>query len=93
MSKENKKEHKDRANSAWSHDDEATLVRTLKKTKDNKQWGDNNPKDVAWTACIKELSGSEKISGGAPKDRKAIKRRWQRVRTHHISCMIVCMSS
>jgi hypothetical protein len=83
---------KDKANATWSRNDEAILVRALKKAKDDGQWGDNNPKDVAWNACVAALHGSEKVSGGAPKNAKVVRRRWQRVRTHHISC-VVCVSS
>jgi hypothetical protein len=76
----------------WTRNDEATLVHSLKKAKDDGKWGDNNPKGTAWTACVAALSGSENVSGGGPKTAKAIKNRWQRVRVHHISC-IVCASS
>ena len=75
-----------RNNAAWNNDDEATLVCTLKRTKDEKKWGDNNPKPIVWTICVEALHGSEKISGGTAKDVNAIKRRWQRVRSHWISC-------
>jgi hypothetical protein len=82
---------KDKTNCTWSRDDEATLVFTLKKAKEDMKWGDNNPKEVTWTLCVAALSGSEKISGGAAKNAKVIKNRWQRVRAY-ISC-IVCESS
>jgi hypothetical protein len=77
------KGNKERANAIWSRDDEATLVRALKQAKVDSLWGDNNPKEAAWTACVVALSGSEKVSGGGPKDDKVLKRRWQRVSTHH----------
>jgi hypothetical protein len=38
---------KDRTTAMWSCDDEVTLVRALKKAKDDRKWGDNNPKEVA----------------------------------------------
>ncbi len=81
---------KDKAVSTWTHDDKAMLVHTLKMAKEKGDWGDNNPKTLAWTTCVKALSGSEKKSGGAPKVANVIKRRWQRVRIHHIS-HIVCV--
>ena len=87
-----KSNNKDKINVTWSRSDESTVVQTLKKAKENGMWGDNNPKDVAWTSCVTALSGSENVSGGGPKDAKAIKRRWQRVRDHHIPCPI-CASS
>jgi hypothetical protein len=80
---------KDRTTAMWSCDDEATLVRALKKAKDDRKWGDNNPKEVAWTVCVVALSGSETVSGGVAKDAKVVRRRWQRVSVYHISC-IVC---
>lgn len=63
----------------WRREDEATLVRTLKQQKTSGNWGDNNPKKVAWTACETALAGSEVLSGGAPKTVVSIKNRWQRV--------------
>jgi hypothetical protein len=77
---------KDKA--TWTRDDEATLVRALKKAKEEGKWGDNNPAPAAWTICVGMLYGSEKASGGVAKDAKVIKRRWQRVRAHHISCVV-----
>jgi hypothetical protein len=44
-------------------DDEATLVRTLMKAKEEEKWDDNNPKAAVWTICIAALAGSEKASG------------------------------
>ena len=75
---------KDKANSTWTSENEATLVRALKKAKEDGNWGDNNPRKVAWTSCVRVLSGSEEKSGGIAKDVDVIKRRWQRVCTHHI---------
>ena len=73
----------------WSRNDKGTLVCALKKAKEDTQWGDNNPKEVAWTACVAALSSSEKVLRGVAKDSKAIKRRWQCVCIHHI-WWIVC---
>lgn len=79
---------KERVYAIWSRDDEATLIRALKQAKLDKLWGDNNPKDAAWTSCVAKLVGSEEISGGGPKNEKVLKRRWQRVCTHHtFHCM------
>lgn len=75
---------KDKAASTWSADDQEKLVHALKKAKEDGKWGDNNPKEAAWTICVEELSGSEKVSGGVAKEAKACKRRWQRVCAHHI---------
>jgi hypothetical protein len=63
----------------WSPADETVLVQTLKQAKADGDWGDNNPKKNVWTDCEKALAGSEKISGGGPKNQGAIKNRWQRV--------------
>ena len=79
---------KDR-NSIWSPETESIGVTTLKQAKEDGKWGDNNPKSAAWTMCVEALSGSEKVTGGAPKDDKAIKRRWQRVCAYTVS-WIVC---
>ena len=61
----------------WSRNDEAMLVHTLAEQKATGNWGDNNPKMLAWTACMIALTGSEKASGGTPKTLQAIKSRWQ----------------
>ena len=81
---------KDRSSSTWTRDNEATLVHALKAAKEDGKWGDNNPKEQTWTACVEALSGSEEKSGGKPKNVDAVKRRWQRVCAHRISC-IVCV--
>ncbi len=70
---------KDKSSATWTCNDETVFVRTLKKAKEEGKWGDNNPKEVAWTVCIGALSGSEKTSGGGPKTSTVIRRRWQRV--------------
>ncbi|KAH9988184.1 hypothetical protein BJV77DRAFT_910226, partial [Russula vinacea] len=59
------------------------LVRTLKQQKTSGNWGDNNPKKVAWTACETALAGSEVLSGGAPKTVVSIKNRWQRLKKEY----------
>ena len=76
-----------RATCIWTRDDEATLVRALRKAKEEAKWGDNNPKPATWTACVEALAGSERVSGGQPKDARAVKRRWQRVSAHSISAL------
>jgi hypothetical protein len=63
----------------WSCNDEAKLVLTLAEQKSKGNWGDNNLKPDAWTACKDALAGSENVSGGTPKTDKAIKSRWQHV--------------
>ena len=83
---------KEKTSFAWSCDDEATLVRTLKKAKEDGKWGDNNPKPTAWTACVEVLSNSKKASGGVPKGAKSIKNRWQCVCVYYISYMHTFMS-
>ncbi|KAI9441114.1 Myb/SANT-like DNA-binding domain-containing protein [Lactarius psammicola] len=64
----------------WSCVDEATLVHTLAEQKTKGNWGDNNPKKSAWTACEIALAGSEKVSGGSAKAQPAIKSRWQHLK-------------
>ena len=67
--------------------DEATLVETLVKERSKGNWGDNNPKLIAYTACEAALAGSEKVSGGSPKTVQAIKNQWQRVCTNILNYM------
>lgn len=65
------------SSATWSSADEKVLVQIMKQAKADGDWGDNNPKKNVWTDCEKALAGSEKISGGAPKNQGAIKNRWQ----------------
>ncbi len=39
----------------WTPEYESTLVQALIKAKHEGKWGDNNPKPVAWTACVTAL--------------------------------------
>ena len=80
-----KDKDKDKSTTVWSQANELTLVQTLRQEKAAGNWGDNNPKRTAWTACKKVLEGSEVISGGAPKGVVSIKNRWQRVQFNIIS--------
>ena len=85
-----------KGSAAWSRADEATLVRTLAEEKAKGNWSDhNNPKKVAWTACVLALMGSEKESGGRAKTIQPIKNRWQRVRHSKLpKCMrLSCLFS
>jgi hypothetical protein len=80
---------KDKSSTTWRREDEATLVQILKQQKASGNWGDNNPKKVAWTACETALAGSEVMSGGAPKTLVSIKNRWQRVQ--FVSSNLLCI--
>jgi hypothetical protein len=95
MDKDNKKpasKEPNRGNAKWSCEVEAILIQALLKAKEERKWGDNNPKPVAWTACVAALSGSEKTNGGVPKNAKAIKSRWQRVCAYQIlHCTLTCL--
>jgi hypothetical protein len=71
---------KEKSSTKWSSSDEATLISTLCTEKRLGNWGDNNPKPSAYTACERALRDSKKISGGVHKGVSAIKSRWQRVR-------------
>jgi hypothetical protein len=84
----NTKTESTKSKTIWTHNDERTLVSTLKKAKEEGKWGDNNPKQAAWTMCARALSGSDSKSGGVPKEVDVIKRRWQCVCAHHISCFV-----
>jgi hypothetical protein len=70
----------DKTSTKWTAANEATLIHTLSDEKTKGNWGDNNPKKVAYTACERALADSEKRSGGVPKSFTTIKNRWQRVR-------------
>jgi hypothetical protein len=70
----------EKSSTRWTSADEALLVQTLQIQKADGNWGDNNPKPTAYTACEAALSGGEKLSGGSAKSVQAIKSRWQRVR-------------
>jgi hypothetical protein len=78
---------KGRASSMWTPKDKATLVRELIKAKEDMKWDNNNPKEMAWTACVAALVRSETLSGGVAKDSKAVKRRWQCIHPHRITCI------
>jgi hypothetical protein len=69
---------KGKMSTAWQTKDEKILIKTLVKQKLAGNWGDNNPKKVAWTACEAALVGTEK-PGMIPKNINALKNCWQRV--------------
>ena len=81
-----------KASSKWTNADDTVLVATLTKAKMDGDWGDNNPKKVAWTACEAALKGSKMESGGAPKNGSSIKNRWNKVSTYICACT-VCSGS
>ncbi|KAH9040660.1 hypothetical protein EDB85DRAFT_1924505 [Lactarius pseudohatsudake] len=74
---------KEKNSACWHTADDATLIHTLTDQKAKKNWGDNNPKKVAWTVCEVALAGSEKNSGGTPKTANTIKNRWQRLKQEY----------
>ncbi|KAH8993776.1 Myb/SANT-like DNA-binding domain-containing protein [Lactarius akahatsu] len=67
----------------WSQADKAMLLQTLVDEKAKANWGDNNPKKVAWTACERALTDSKKKSGETPKSIQSIKNRWQRLKQEY----------
>jgi hypothetical protein len=75
---DNNKDEKAKTSAAWTTDDETILIETLVKQKLAGNWGDNNPKKAAWTACEVALAGTDK-PGAIPKNINTIKNRWQRV--------------
>ncbi|KAI9429510.1 hypothetical protein H4582DRAFT_2089058 [Lactarius indigo] len=77
------KNNSDKNSSKWTDPDDAILVHTLTQEKANSNWGDNNPKKTTWTVCKLALKGSEKVSGGKPKDVVAIKNRWQKLKQEY----------
>jgi hypothetical protein len=85
-------DNKDKTNATWSYDNEAILIHTLRKANEDSKWGDNNPKETAWTLCVTALSGSENASGEALKDAKVIRWKWQHIRVPHISSIVCAIS-
>ena len=75
---DNKKDNKGKTSTTRSSKDETILIETLVKQKLAGNWGDNNPKKAAWTACEAALAGTGK-PGAVPKTLNALKNRWQRV--------------
>ncbi|KAH9012949.1 hypothetical protein EDB83DRAFT_2233518 [Lactarius deliciosus] len=74
---------KEKNSVCWHAATDATLIHMLTDQKAKKNWGDNNPKKVAWTVCEVALAGSEKNSGGMPKMANAIKNRWQQLKQEY----------
>jgi hypothetical protein len=72
------KDDKGKFSTMWSIKDETLLIKTLVQQKIAGNWGDNNPKKVAWTACETALTGGDKLAV-VPKSVNTIKNRWQRV--------------
>jgi hypothetical protein len=71
----------------WSKYDDVIFIQTLKQQKALGNWGDNNPKKIAYTACEAALIGSEAKSGGGPKTEAPLRNRWQRVHHPFIPCI------
>ena len=68
MTKKTKvKGKKDKGNAKWCCDDEATLLKNLKRTRGEGKWGYNNLKPAAWNECVTALLGSEIRTGGIAK--------------------------
>ena len=65
--------NKEKNSACWHAVDDAALVHMLTDQKIKGNWGDNNLKKVAWSACKTALAGSEKDSEGTPKTVTAIK--------------------
>jgi hypothetical protein len=77
------KDDKAKIPTAWSAKDESILIETLVQQKLAGNWGDNNPKKQAWTACEAALASADK-PGTTPKSLNTIKNRWQRVDLYFI---------
>ena len=75
---EDNKDDKGKTSTAWTIKDETLLIETLVRQKIAGNWGDNNPKKAAWTACETALAGGDK-SAVVLKSINAIKNCWQRV--------------
>jgi len=71
---EDNKDDKGKTSTAWNVKEETILIETLVQQKIAGNWGDNNPKKMAWTACETALAGTV-----APKSANSIKNCWQRV--------------
>jgi hypothetical protein len=75
---EDNKDDKGKFSTVWFIQDETLLIKTLVQQKIAGNWGDNNPKKAAWTACKTALAGGDK-SAVVPKSVNTIKNCWQRV--------------
>ena len=74
----------------WSSSDEATLIDTLLKARDEGLQSENGWKPTAYTLAEQALEGSEVMSGGVKKTLQPIKTRWQRVSVFScLQCMVV----
>jgi hypothetical protein len=69
----------------WTPADEATLVEAFKAQKNQGNMAESGWKPTAYTAVVKALEGSEKLSGGTAKTVSTVKSRWQRVSVIHCS--------
>ena len=78
--KKPKKEKGPPKNAKWSSVDDSTLIMVLKTQQGLGNQADNNWKKLVWAAAVKELAGSERLSGGAPKKEKSCSDRWNTVR-------------
>jgi hypothetical protein len=74
-----------------SSKDEAIPIETLIKQKLAGNWGDNNPKKLAWTACETALADTGK-SGAVQKSLNVIKNHWQRVSLLSLRYMCIAHS-
>jgi hypothetical protein len=80
LGKKPKKEKGPPRNAKWAIVNDNTLITVLKAQQALGNQADNNWKKLVWAAAVKELAGSERLSGGAPKKEKSCSDRWSIVR-------------
>jgi len=63
-------------NAKWAPQDDVTLVESLKAFADGNSANNGTFKSAAFTAAVKSLKDSHKLSGGAPKTAKSCSHQW-----------------
>jgi hypothetical protein len=74
-----KKEKGPPKNAKWTVANDQALIMVLKAQQLLGNQADNSWKRLVWVATVKELTGSERLSGGAPKKEKSCSDRWSTV--------------
>ncbi|KAF8463814.1 hypothetical protein DFH94DRAFT_686677 [Russula ochroleuca] len=79
-----KKEKGPPKNAKWTVANDQALIMVLKAQQLLGNQADNSWKRLVWVATVKELTGSERLSGGAPKKEKSCSDRWSTLKSHFL---------
>ncbi|EJD03268.1 uncharacterized protein FOMMEDRAFT_20420 [Fomitiporia mediterranea MF3/22] len=66
---------------SWTADQEALLIQTLKKAKDDGLQAESGWKPVVWSLAVEALAGTESESGGVRKEVKHVRSRFHRLKS------------